>query len=130
MPGNEQDNIRRISDYQQKSDISGSKPALHSGGGGGTSDGMEARVAKLEAVVEHIQKDIAEIKTDVREFRTGIGSLNVSTGTLSERVTHLPSKGFIVVALLAALTVIAGLVTFQGSIQNLIKLPPTSQHPR
>jgi hypothetical protein len=49
--------------------------SLKSGGGGGTSDGMEARVAKLEASVEHIQKDIAEIKGDVREFRSGIGAL-------------------------------------------------------
>jgi hypothetical protein len=41
--------------------------------GGGTSGGMEPRIAKLEALAEHIQKDIAEIKTDVREFRSGIG---------------------------------------------------------
>jgi hypothetical protein len=125
----DQGNIRNLTDYRQITGP-GSEDRLKSGGGGGTFDGMEARVAKLEAVGEHIQKDIAEIKTDVREFRTGIGSLNVSTGTLSERVTHLPSKGFIVVGLLAALSVIAGLVTFQGSIQNLIKLPQTSQHPR
>jgi hypothetical protein len=39
---------------------------LKSGDGGGTYDGMEARVAKLEAVVEHIQKDTAEIKTELR----------------------------------------------------------------
>jgi hypothetical protein len=42
---------------------------LKSGGGGGTSDGMEPRVAKLEAAVEHIQKDISEIKTDIRGLR-------------------------------------------------------------
>ncbi len=30
---------------------------------------LEARVAKLEAVVEHIQQDASEIKQDVREMR-------------------------------------------------------------
>jgi len=37
-------------------------------GGGGTFDGMEARVAKLEASVKHIEKDVAEIKTDIRDM--------------------------------------------------------------
>jgi hypothetical protein len=42
---------------------------LQGGGGGGTSDGMEARVAKVEAAIEHIQQDISEIKGDVRSLR-------------------------------------------------------------
>jgi hypothetical protein len=122
MPGNEPDNVRHIRDYQQNPAIEGPSATLNSSGGGGTFDGMEPRVAKLEAAVEHIQKDIAEIKTDVREFRTSIGSLNVSTGTLTERVAHLPSKGFIVLALLATLAIVAALITFQGNIQTLLKL--------
>jgi hypothetical protein len=122
MPANDKWTVHHIEDYRQAAGL-GTVPArLKSGGGGGTSDGIEPRVAKLEASVEHIQKDIAEIKIDMREFRTGIGALNVSTGTLTERVSHLPSKGFVVVALLAALAVIAALIAFQGSIQNLFKL--------
>lgn len=130
MSPDNKDNVLHLKDYQQKSASSDVAGSLKSGGGDGTSDGMEARVAKLEAVAEHIQKDVAEIKTDVREFRIGIGSLNVSTGTLTERVSHLPSKGFIIVALLAALAVTGGLITFQQNIQNLIKVPQTSQRPR
>jgi len=44
------------------------KPALHAGGGGGTSDGMEARVAKLEAHVEHVIAGIGEIKESLRRL--------------------------------------------------------------
>src|SRR4051812_18695630 len=99
---------------------------LNSGGGGGTSGGMEPRIAKLEAAVEHIQKDIAEIKMDVREFRTGIGALNTSSATLTERVGHLPSKGFIVTTLLLCLTIIAALVLFQGNLQKMFKLEPVA----
>lgn len=43
--------------------------SLKSGGGDGTYDGMEPRVAKLEAAVEHMQRDIGDIKTDVRTLR-------------------------------------------------------------
>jgi hypothetical protein len=42
---------------------------LPGGGGGGTFDGMEARVAKVEATLEHIQRDISDIKGDVRTQR-------------------------------------------------------------
>jgi hypothetical protein len=40
-----------------------------SGGGGGSSTGMEARLAKVEAAVEYIQRDMSEIRTDVRALR-------------------------------------------------------------
>jgi hypothetical protein len=42
---------------------------LKSAGGNGTSNGMEARVAKLEASVGHIETDIRDIKTDIREIK-------------------------------------------------------------
>lgn len=44
-------------------------PPLQPPGGGGTLDGMEARVAKLESAVEYIQRDIGEIKIDIRSLR-------------------------------------------------------------
>jgi hypothetical protein len=37
---------------------------------GSGSDGMEPRVAKLEASVQHIESDIRDIKTDVRGIKT------------------------------------------------------------
>jgi hypothetical protein len=43
--------------------------ALSGSGGGGTSGGMEARVAKLEAGIEFIGREITEIKNDVRSLR-------------------------------------------------------------
>ncbi len=43
--------------------------SLKSGSGGGTSDGMEARIARLEAHVGHIQTDIADIKADIRQVK-------------------------------------------------------------
>jgi hypothetical protein len=49
--------------------------ASQTAGGGGTSVGMEARIAKLEASVEHIQADVAEIRTDFREVRKDIAAI-------------------------------------------------------
>lgn len=38
--------------------------------GGGTYDGMEARVAKLEATTEFIQREITDLKSEVRGMRS------------------------------------------------------------
>ena len=46
-----------------------SGPPLKSGDGDGTSDGMEARVAKLEAVLEHIGREMTDMKADIRTLR-------------------------------------------------------------
>ncbi len=45
------------------------RQTLSTGGGSGTSDGMEARLARLEAHVGHIQTDIADIKADIRQVK-------------------------------------------------------------
>jgi hypothetical protein len=58
-------------------------------GGGGTSGGMEGRVARLEAHVETLRADVGAIKKDVSDIR-------IDLATLKERVAHLPGKGFIV----------------------------------
>jgi hypothetical protein len=115
-------------------------------GGGSTSDPMiEARVATLEADVRHIRDSVGEMKLDLREVRTdlknlrtdvhelraasqsdtqalrvdtqsGMGELKVNYATLSERIAHLPTKGYIgwwitlgLSAAVAALTILSRL---------------------
>lgn len=73
-------------------------PPLQPPGGGGTSNGMEARVAKLEATIEHVQRDITDIKTDIRtlvgnartDFRLLFGA--IITATLG--LAAVMAKGF------------------------------------
>jgi hypothetical protein len=51
---------------------------LQSPAGGGTSDGMEARIAKLEAAVDHIQQDVRDIKTEMRDVRHDITGIRTT----------------------------------------------------
>ena len=48
---------------------------LKTGGGDGTSGGMEARLATLDAHVEHIRSDLSEVKTDMKELRKDTGEI-------------------------------------------------------
>lgn len=82
-------------------------------GGGGNSGGMEARIAKLEVTVEHIDRNVARMAPDLANVRERMG-------VLEERVAHLPGKGFIVVALLTSLAVVAALIAFSDQISALV----------
>ena len=42
---------------------------LKAAGGGGTSDGMEARMAKVEAALDHIGREMTDVKIDIRSLR-------------------------------------------------------------
>lgn len=44
------------------------QPVLKPDGGGGTSDGMEERVTRLETHFEYVRKDLDEIKTSLKKL--------------------------------------------------------------
>ncbi|QQN73154.1 hypothetical protein [Croceicoccus sp. YJ47] len=79
---------------------------LNGGNGSNGGSGMEIRVARLESQLDK-----------VGEQMTGV---RVNLATLTERVGHLPSKGFIVTANLTAIALIAALLTFGDKICALV----------
>lgn len=121
-------------DYSRKvMDLSGhrvgrerpSREPLQPPGGGGTYDGMEARVARLESDVEHIKSDIGEMKQSLRTVQDGVSELRIAFARIDERVAHLPSKGFLIACVLAALTVLAAITVFQDNMRKSF----SPQHP-
>jgi hypothetical protein len=92
---------------------------LYSGGGGGTSDGMEPRIAKLEASVSHLERDVGELRVDMKDVRDRLTKIEAT-------VAGLPTKGFVfsVYGIISAL--LASIILFQHQIQALLGvLPPT-----
>ncbi|MEC5292094.1 hypothetical protein VSX64_15250 [Aurantimonas sp. C2-6-R+9] len=94
--------------------------------GGSGGDGMEPRVAKLEASVAHIERDVTELRTDMRDVRDRLSRIET-------RVDHLPSKGFVVSSVILTLAILTAVITFQDRIQQFVRQPlasvqsPTSQ---
>ena len=86
---------------------------LKSGGGGGTFDGMEARVAKLETSMEFIKRDVGELRSDVSTLKTDVARLD-------ERVKMLPSKGFIVSASVTIIGLLTAVVVFADKLRALV----------
>lgn len=121
-PGEYSSNVVALSSAMGRKPPPG--PPLQPPGGGGTFDGMEARVARLEADVGHIKDDVGDLKAWSASIRTDISSLKTETAVLSERVSHLPGKGFIVTVVGAAATVLIGVLTGLAKLGILMPPPP------
>jgi len=104
-------------------------PPLPPSGGGGTFDGMEPRVAVLENDIRHIKDDIQEAKETLKSLQSDTTTLRTDVATLKENVRHLPSKGFIVTAVSALLTLVAAFIVFQGNIQRAVGIAAHTSAP-
>ena len=89
--------------------------ALKGGGGNGTNDGMEARVAKIEAFLDVIRNEVAALRGDGRDVRDRLIRLE-------ERVAHLPSKGFIFTTAVAIVGGLSAIIVLQEKLRHLIGL--------
>lgn len=89
-----------------------SKP-LYGGGGGGTSDGMETRVARLEKVTEQLAKDVGDLRVDlaaIKENVRPVSTLVTDMAMLKERVSHLPTKDELGTKLRTYLTIAVSII--------------------
>lgn len=71
---------------------------LQGDGGGGTSSGMEERVAKLETHFEYVRKDLDEIKADQKTIIAALGILPTKRD-LTNNVVAIITVGLAVVAI-------------------------------
>ncbi|MFO1162563.1 MAG: hypothetical protein U1E60_27255 [Reyranellaceae bacterium] len=109
--------MTEISDYSNVQNLDG-RPflgprapdvGLKAGGGGGTFDGMEARVAALEAHMENVRENVGLIRTDSKEAAKSIGEIKTDIATLRQKVDSLPTKEWGVNALIKLAAVMAAL---------------------
>lgn len=83
---------------------------------------MEPRVAVLETKMDQVCKEVGDLKNAVAGIDGRLRSVEIGLATLTERVAHLPSKGFIVAATATTLALLTALIVFQGHIQRLLRL--------
>src|SRR5262245_56934335 len=71
--------------------------------------GVEARVAKVEAHVEHILADLSALKADMRDIRERFAKIET-------RLYHLPTKDFIKTAAIVIIGLLGAIITLQQQI--------------
>src|SRR5579862_5215848 len=85
--------------------------------GGRLSDILHVEIAKIQSDGEYLKRDLTETRADMRDVRDRMTRLEV-------RVDHLPSKGFIVAAVITSLTIAGALVALAPMIQTLAGTAP------
>jgi hypothetical protein len=104
------DNLRDLIDQLLQAAGDGrSPPRLPPQKGDGTPRDMEPRIAKLEAHVENIRAELAKLS-----------SLPVTVGKLEERVSHLPSKGFVVTATTTTIGLLTAITIFGDKVKTIL----------
>ena len=73
---------------------------------------MEERIAKMEATVDQIDRNVSRMAPDLANVRERMA-------TIEERVSHLPSKGYIVTATTISLVLVAALFTFLDNVGSI-----------
>ena len=76
---------------------------LNSGGGGGTSGGMDAWQTSVEKRLDSLDRRAGALEV-------GVSDLRERAGRIETKVDHLPGKGFVVTVVLTALTMLSLLV--------------------
>lgn len=90
--------------------------SLKSGGGDGTSGGMEPRIAKLEASMSHMERDVGELRVDMKDVRERLISVEKTMAT----------KGFVFSVYGIVSVLLAAIILFQHQIQSLLGVLPPS----
>ncbi len=85
---------------------------LPKGGSGSGGSGMDARLVKLETNMDHVKTDMSDVKTRLR-------SVEMSLATLTERVSHLPSKGFIFTTAVGIVAALSAALLFAEKLRAL-----------
>lgn len=80
------------------------------------SDILHVEVGKLQNDGEHIKNLLGEVRTDIKDIRDRLARLE-------ERVSHLPSKGFIALVITTGLAIAVGLGTVVSGLQSYLFSP-------
>ena len=105
--------ITHLREYKDRIDAERrEKRALKLGGSDGTFDGMEARVSQLEKRYDRLETKLDANTTAVTDLRIGMA-------TLTERVSHLPSKGWAVGIAVTTIDLLATIVTLAPKLQQV-----------
>jgi hypothetical protein len=101
--------------------------ALHAGQGTGKIDYMESRIASIEAHVDHVRDDIGDMRLDLREITKTVGSVGPEIRDLDNRISHLPGKGWIFMALLIFTAAVCATIVYLEQIRQYLGIIlPTS----
>ncbi len=81
---------------------------------------MTERLAVLETKMDAVQGALVRVDGRLGAVESRLGGVEVGLATLTERVAHLPSKGYAVTTALLSITVLSAVIVFGDQITALL----------
>ena len=98
--------------------------------GSGRIDSTDVRIASIEAHVDHMRDDLGDMRRDLRDLTKTILSAGNDVREVDNRISSLPSKGWMFVSMLLFTAIICGVIIYIDHVREYLKvLPPTSSVP-
>lgn len=105
--------------------------SLSGGAIGGGGDGMEPRIAKLEADIDHVKRRLDEVanrvasindkQTEQRvEFLQKFSDLKTEIAIINEKMSHFATKTYSIVTAFGIVAALSALILFADRLKNLL----------
>lgn len=82
----------RLNELRELDSLRQELASLRMGSGGGTSGGMEQRVARLEADMDHVKRGVDDLRGSVRTLQGDLSAVRADVARVDERSKHFPTK--------------------------------------
>ena len=89
-----------------------------SDGGGG--DGVEPRIARLEADVSHLKSRADEASGKLDSLSLRMSEMKTDLAVLNERASHFATKSYSIVTAVAIVAALSGLILFADRLKTLL----------
>jgi hypothetical protein len=90
--------------------------------GGGGDDGMEARIAKLEADVGYVKTRVDEAASNIRATGDKVGALGTEFAVLTEKAKHFATKSYSIATAVGIVGALSAVIVFADRLKSLLSL--------
>ncbi len=95
--------------------------------GGGGSDGTDIRLGKLEVAVDYVQRDVRDLKSGLERLSEDgarhlakTNKVELDVAVLTERVSHLPTKAYLVATASTIVAFITAAIVFADKLRAVL----------
>lgn len=85
--------------------------------GGGGPDGVDVRLGKLEVDVDYIKRDLQDLKAGSATHLAKTYKIELDLAVLTERVSHLPTKAYLVATASTIVALITAAIVFADKLR-------------
>ena len=90
------------------------------GSDGSGGDGMEPRIARLEADMDHVKRRLDEVAGRVSSLNDKVAEVTTGIAVMNEKMTHFATKTYSIATAFGIVAALSALILFAERLKNLL----------